>query len=126
MSGDRNVVAGGGRRRGVLRAGRDGCGLRGVRCWPWSVSRRGCGRCGSAGLTGLLRADAVRAHHLVVLVLDDVAVPDELAGRVELGPDAGDLTWVGDDGVLDAAFGRLGRDGVAVELDRLADFLVRV
>ena len=34
-------------------------------------------------------ADAVWPHHLVVLVLDDVAVPDELAGCVELQPHAG-------------------------------------
>ena len=33
----------------------------------------------SVGLTGLRRPYPVRPHHLVVLVLDDVAVPDELA-----------------------------------------------
>jgi hypothetical protein len=32
----------------------------------------------SVRLTGLWRSDPVRPHHLVVLVLDDVAVPDEL------------------------------------------------
>ena len=32
------------------------------------------------GLAGLDGADAVGPHHLVVLVLDDVAVPDVLAG----------------------------------------------
>src|SRR5699024_5725208 len=34
----------------------------------------------------LLRADAVWPHHLVVLVLEHVAVPDELAGVVEGHP----------------------------------------
>ena len=37
---------------------------------------------GLARLARLDRTDAVRPHHLVVLVLDDVAVPDELARRV--------------------------------------------
>src|SRR5215218_7595490 len=47
-----------------------------------------------------LGADPVWPHHLVVFVLDDVAVPDEEAGTVERGLHAGDLTGVGDDGVL--------------------------
>src|SRR6266540_3056811 len=46
-----------------------------------------------------LRPDPVGAHHLVVLVLDDVAVPHVQAGEVELGLDPGDLLRVGDDGV---------------------------
>ena len=33
-----------------------------------------------AGLPRLSRSDSVRSHHLVVLVFDDVAVPDELSG----------------------------------------------
>src|SRR5262249_29586165 len=45
----------------------------------------------SAGLAGLNRPDLVWPHHLVVLVLDDVAVPDEPARRLEFRPDADDL-----------------------------------
>ena len=37
-----------------------------------------------ARLTGLNRTDSVWTHHFVVLVLYDVAVPDELARCVEL------------------------------------------
>ena len=43
-------------------------------------------------------------HHLVVFVLDDVAVPDELPWRIELGPDACHLARIGSDGVLEAGF----------------------
>ena len=42
-------------------------------------------------------------------MFDDVAVPDELAGRVELRPDARDLPRIGDDGVLEAGFPGLRR-----------------
>jgi hypothetical protein len=42
-------------------------------------------------------------------VLDDVAVPDELAGRVELGAHPRDLPGVGDHGVLEARLPRLRR-----------------
>src|ERR687898_565322 len=58
-------------------------------------------------LAGLGRADAVRPHHLVVLVFDDVAVPHELARSVE--PDAypGDLPGICDDGVLEPDLPRL-------------------
>src|SRR5215208_7864813 len=44
--------------------------------------------------------DAVGPHHLVVLVFEDVAVPDEQSGAVEQRLHARDLVWVGDDGVL--------------------------
>ena len=54
------------------------------------------GRCGGS------RSDAVRTHHLVVLVLDDVAVPHEQAGAVVGRLHARDLPGVGDDGVLAA------------------------
>jgi hypothetical protein len=49
-------------------------------------------------LARLHRSNPVRPHHLVILVLNDVAVPDELAGRVELGLYAGDLARIGDAG----------------------------
>ena len=55
------------------------------------------------------RADAVRPHHLVVLVLDDVAVPDELAGRRESRAHPRDLSRIRDDVVLDAGLPGLGR-----------------
>jgi hypothetical protein len=51
-------------------------------------------------LPWLDRSDAVRAHHFVIFVFDDVAVPDELAGRVELAAHAGHLSGVGDHGIL--------------------------
>ena len=60
---------------------------------------QGCPRCGIAlpasarrrrrlrhRLAGLLRADTVGPHHLVVFVLDDVAVPDELPQRCRRWP----------------------------------------
>jgi hypothetical protein len=53
------------------------------------------------GLAGLDRPDAVRPHHLVVLVLHDVAVPHELARIRELRADAGDLARQGGHGVLE-------------------------
>src|SRR5678815_5577638 len=58
---------------------------------------------------GLNRPDPVWSHHLVVLVLDDVAVPDELARRVELRPHSRHLARIGDDGILEARFPGLGR-----------------
>ena len=70
---------------------------------------------GWPGCTGPMR---IRPHHLVVLVLDDVAVPDELAGLVELGADAGDLAGIGDDRVLEAGLPGFGRSGGARELRR--------
>ena len=63
-------------------------------------------------LTRLHGPDAIQAHHLVVLVLDDVAVPDELAGVGEPQPQPGHLAGVGDDGVLPAALPGLGRVGL--------------
>src|SRR5512132_4183722 len=64
-------------------------------------------------------SDPVRAHHLVVLVLDDVAVPDEQPGAVVGRLDAGDLAGVGDDGVLASGLPRLGPANLAA-LDALA------
>ena len=43
------------------------------------------------GLAGLDRTNAERPHHLIVLVLNNVAVPDELTSRIELCPHAGHL-----------------------------------
>ena len=58
--------------------------------------------------SGPSRADGEGSHHLVVLVFEDVAVPDVEAGQVEVGPDARDLAGIGDDGVLGAGFPGLG------------------
>ena len=55
------------------------------------------------------RLDPQRAHHLVVLVLKDVAVPDEEPRLIETGLDAGDLVGVGDDRVLVTGLPRFGR-----------------
>ncbi len=35
--------------------------------------------------------DVVRPHHLVIFMLDDVAVPDKAAGGVEMGNHPGDF-----------------------------------
>src|SRR3990167_54790 len=64
-------------------------------------------------LPRLQGADAQWPHHLVVLVLDDVAVPDELAGRVELYAQTRDLAGVGDDRILEAGLPGLGWNGHA-------------
>src|SRR6266508_360290 len=81
-------------------------------------------RCSLPGLDCVpirLRPDPVGAHHLVVLVLDDVAVPHVQAGEVELGLDPGDLLRVGDDGVLVAGLPALRRSGRSLgRLERLA------
>src|SRR5215208_6638199 len=53
-------------------------------------------------LARLWRTHAIRPHHLVVLVLDDVAVPDELPGHDEPCPHPRHLSRVGDHRVLDA------------------------
>src|SRR6266508_3134121 len=45
-------------------------------------------------LAGLWWPDPVGPHHLVVLVLDDVAVPDEMAGVGEPQPQPGHLARV--------------------------------
>ena len=46
------------------------------------------------------RADIHHAHHLVVLMREDMAVPDVAARFVECGLDAGDLSGEGGDHVL--------------------------
>ena len=61
------------------------------------------------------RPDVVRPHHLVVLVLDDVAVPDIQASDVEPGLDAGDLVRIGDDRVLEARLPGFRRSGGSAE-----------
>ena len=53
--------------------------------------------------------DAVGAHHLVVLVFEDVAVPDEAARKIELGLDARDLARVRDHRIFDPQLPCLGR-----------------
>src|SRR6266545_3776504 len=57
---------------------------------------------------------SVRAHHLVVLVLHDVAVPHVPARQIELGLDPGDLARIRDDGVLVARLPPLGLPSRAV------------
>src|SRR5512132_2990985 len=58
-------------------------------------------------------SDGVGPHHLVVLMLHDMAVPDEASGHVELRLDAGDLARIDGDGVLEATFPGLGRHVLA-------------
>src|SRR6266498_1341723 len=55
------------------------------------------------------RPDRVWAHHLVVLVLDDVAVPHEQPLHVEPSSHPGDLARIGDHGVLESGLPDLGR-----------------
>ena len=85
-----------------------------------------CGAAGYVGWPGWGDPDAVGPHHFVVLVLDDVAVPDELAGVGEPQPQPGHLARVGDHGVLPAVLPGLRRGRVASELDRLDDLAVLV
>src|SRR6266545_3085756 len=79
-----------------------------------------------SGLARLGRSDAVWPHHLVVFVLDDVAVPHELARTGEMRLEPCDLPWVGDDRVLEAGFPWLRRGDLAVEPDRLVDLTLVV
>lgn len=95
----------------------------GIRPWLTARDRAVSRPRRSLGLTGLGRSDTERPHHLVVLVLDDVAVPDVLAGGLEGGAHLGDLLRVGDHGVLAP---RLAREGggaraVGVEADEPVD-----
>src|SRR5512134_2027680 len=78
------------------------------------------------GRTALLRADPVWPHHLVVLVLDDVAVPDVLARCVELCPEASDFAWIRYGCILQAVLPGLGRPRVPGFRDsgNLAGFLI--
>src|SRR3970282_1140428 len=62
-----------------------------------------CCRGGEHLLRHLLRHNFVWAHHVVVLVLQDVAVPDILPSDVEVRLDPGDLCRVRSDGVLPPA-----------------------
>src|SRR6266542_2938350 len=57
-------------------------------------------------------ADRVWPHHLVVLVLDDVAMPHVASREVEQGLDPGDLVRVGDDHVFVARLPGFRRPGV--------------
>src|SRR5206468_12370112 len=58
-----------------------------------------------------LRSDPIRPHHLVVLVLHDMAVPHVEAGQIEPGLHPGDLPGVGDHGVLVAGLPALRSSG---------------
>jgi hypothetical protein len=58
-------------------------------------------------------SDSVGPHHLVVLMLDDMTVPDEAAGHVELRLNARDLAGIGNDGVLETRFPGRGRHVLA-------------
>src|SRR3970282_60978 len=70
-----------------------------------------------------LRPYAVWPHHLVVLVLYDVAMPDIQAGEVEQCFDPGDLTRIGDDGVLVARLPSLRRSSTAAANCLPVDYL---
>ena len=61
-------------------------------------------------------SDAIRPHHLVVLMLNDVAVPDELTGCIKLSSYACDLARVRDNGVLEPGFPGLAWAHIAGEL----------
>jgi hypothetical protein len=55
-------------------------------------------------LSGLYRPNPVRPHHLVVLMLDDMAVPNELSRRIETRFDTRNLPRIGNDGILSTCF----------------------
>lgn len=78
-------------------------------------SRRTCTTVADLGGDRQLRADAEWPHHLVVLMLEDVAVEDEQAGTVEQRLDPGDLVRVGDHGVLATGLPALRRPWVAAD-----------
>src|SRR5271156_3893528 len=65
------------------------------------------------------RDDFVRAHHLVVLVLEQMAMPDVTVGEaLEARDDPCDHSGIGADGVLPAGFVRIGRRGGSEIADR--------
>src|SRR5512132_2834308 len=59
-------------------------------------------------------------------MLDDVAVPDALAGRGESRFEPDDLSRVGDDRVLESSFPWLRRGDGAVKLDRFDDLTLGI
>ena len=67
----------------------------------------------------ILWIDAIGPHHLVVLVLDDVTMPDELPGHIEFCPDACDLARVSDNRILQTHLPGFRQSDRAAELDRL-------
>src|SRR3972149_5757922 len=67
--------------------------------------------------TRINRPNTVWPHHLVVLMRNDVTMPDKCAWCVELCPDAGDLARIGGDRVLEADLPGLRRPHIAAELD---------
>lgn len=69
-----------------------------------SGQRHTAGSALSYGLPGLQWTNPIWSHHLVILVLDDVTVPSELASRGEFQADPRDLTGICDDGVLPTVF----------------------
>src|SRR5690606_36182797 len=70
----------------------------GRRRHPGSVATLVAARKASAATNGSLEGslDDERAHHVVVFVLDDVAVPDVLARAIEAGDEAGDGARIGE------------------------------
>ena len=80
-----------------------GSWARGVRNREKTTRRSGCPRkiCGTpAPKRWLWSHHKERSHHLVVLVLEDVAVPHEKSCNVKLRPDGGDRSRVDDHRVL--------------------------
>src|SRR5690242_15753976 len=73
----------------------------------WRNSGHGVHRGHRAGSLG----DYKWTHHLVILVLEDVAVPDEATRGAELRLDARDFARVGDDCILEPGLSRLRRPG---------------
>src|SRR5262249_13479149 len=83
-----------------------GCvGAPNIRSWRHS------GYCVHRGHQAGSSGDYEWTHHLVILVLEDVAVPDEATRGAELRLDTRDLTRVGDDCVLEPGLSRLRRPG---------------
>lgn len=64
--------------------------------------------------------------HLVVLVLDDLAVPHELPGSGEGGANSRDLAGKRGHGVLPAGLPRLGQRDHAIELERFEQVAVGI
>src|SRR5207237_10704944 len=66
-----------------------------------------------SGSRGLYRTNRIGPHHLVVFVLEDVAMPDELSRMIERRLHSGDFIGIGHYRVLGAGFPGFGRADIS-------------
>src|SRR3972149_5303677 len=107
--------------------------MRSVRCMPGPLGglftmmrlKKKRGPFGPRSISEQLWQNYVRPHHLVVFVLDNVAVPYIQAGDVERCLDPRDLAWIGYDRVLVARLSSLRRgDRAGYAEQRIEDLAV--